>query len=124
MMKHYIKKLKNYEKNRGLYIFATFTPLLSNGYELKIDTQKASTQARQINTRIRTSDYLEYYFIDSQNKRHIISYMKGFYFQYYGLWLQGDEGRGFYWETTDYFDNGSSANKFIFKDEKWVKIKN
>ncbi|RDU61441.1 hypothetical protein CQA53_10135 [Helicobacter didelphidarum] len=112
------------KKNGGMYVFVDFTPLLSNGYELMIDMDKASTQPRQIDSRIRTNDYLEHYFIDSQGKRHIISYRKGFYFRYYGLWLDGDEGGGFHWHTTNYFDNGSSANTFILKDNKWQQVEN
>lgn len=117
------------EKNRSSYVFVKrendmwvrVRPLLSNGYGLIVDIEESDIQT--INTKINSFQKVKYYYIDSDNNKHIISYQKMFEYTYNGLWPAGDEGRGFRLETEKTESGYSRQNKFLLKDEKWQQIK-
>ena len=117
------------EKNRGSYVFVKrendmlvrVRPLLSNGYELIVDIEESDIQA--ISTKINSFQKVKYYYIDSDNNKHIISYQKMFEYTYSGLWVDGDEGRGFRLETEKTESGYSRQNKFLLKDGKWQRTK-
>ncbi|RDU61440.1 hypothetical protein CQA53_10125 [Helicobacter didelphidarum] len=126
----YYEFKKLYEEEGGLYIFdeklevETYDKdILSNGYNLIRKNDEHDIE--RINDRIISFKQFGYYFIDSQGEKHIVSYKKGFYYTEHGLWLHGDEGRGFHWDTERKMGGTNSRkNTFILKDNKWVKIEN
>ncbi|WP_181882431.1 hypothetical protein [Helicobacter didelphidarum] len=93
---------------------------LSNGYSIK---SKEATYIGKINSRIHEFHYYMMYFMDSSNKKHIISYYRVFRYKEHGLWLDGDEGRGFHWDTTQNIDHTSWDNVFYYDKETKIFIK-
>ncbi|RDU59348.1 hypothetical protein CQA53_11530 [Helicobacter didelphidarum] len=91
---------------------------LSNGYYVGVEN---IDDKEIIDSRITESWVRAWYFIDSSNKKHIISYYRVFVYTAYGLWLLGDEGRGFYLKNRKRFSFGNKDQKFVLKDGKVVK---
>ena len=89
--------------------------ILSNGYDVKYNTDET---IRQLDSRLTEYKRFEVYYIDSSGKEHIISYIKGFTYTHYGLWLKGDEGRGFYWETKETIDREATSKNKFYMEEK------
>lgn len=95
--------------------------ILPNGYKLVYNADTVSEHdIEKINDRIVSFKDFGYYFMDSQGKKHAISYEKGFYYGEYGLWLGGDEGGGF-WLKTRREIGGSVDNFFVLRDGEWLK---
>ncbi|RDU59583.1 hypothetical protein CQA53_11375 [Helicobacter didelphidarum] len=142
----YYKFKRLVEKESGLYIVdpelnnemrqPSFksSDKLSNGYY--VDAEDIQAKER-IDSRITASWIQAWYFIDSQGKKHIISYWRLFTYKEHGLWLDGDEGRGFHWDTERKCSLLDRSKKFVLKDgkvvekfisnakgDKWVKIEN
>ncbi|RDU59584.1 hypothetical protein CQA53_11380 [Helicobacter didelphidarum] len=93
---------------------------LSNGYRVK---SEEITDMTIINSRICEYRFSMLYFIDSSNKKHIISYYRVFRYKEHGLWLRGDEGRGFWWQNTQNIDHTSWNNVFYYNKENGSFIK-
>lgn len=60
----------------------------------------------------------KFYYIDSHNKECLISKLIAFEYISYGLWLQGDEGRGFWIETKEILDILPQENIYVYGERK------
>ncbi|RDU59981.1 hypothetical protein CQA53_11135 [Helicobacter didelphidarum] len=95
------------EKESGVYVIneqiydewryeLSNSTLLSNGYTLYTDFSEEYTK---IDSRILMEISHKKSYTDNLGKTHIISYDIAFNYLDYGIFLKGDEGRGFWWET-------------------------
>lgn len=93
--------------------------ILSNGYEIESKPSPYEKDIVKIKySRISQFDFIRYQYFDSNKTRHIVAKVKGFYYIAYGLWLSGDEGNGFYWETKREIGGYLDENTFYIKEER------
>ena len=93
--------------------------LLPNGYEWDMDSDEKRTE---IDSRIVKCIDFEIFYIDDLSKKHIIQHRVSFDYLDYGIFLGGDEGRGF-WIDTFRIIGGYKDQSFILKDGKWQRTK-
>ena len=83
---------------------------LSNGYRLQLRSGYGLYENEKI--------MRKFYYIDSHNKECLISKLIAFEYISYGLWLQGDEGRGFWIETKEILDILPQENIYVYGERK------
>ena len=100
--------------------YLTTDKLMPNGYKLLLDGE-VEILGKRLKKIMR-----KFYYIDSHNKECLISKLIAFEYISYGLWLQGDEGRGFrlkggdksvfLWNEDNVFYYDKETDAFIKKD--------
>lgn len=84
---------------------------LSNGFSLEAETLEMDTQYNRINIIGKT-----YFFIDDRGDKHIIYQTREYIQRYFRIYISGDEGSGWRFNTWDFHWFQISDNTFYIKD--------
>lgn len=84
--------------------------LMPNGYKLLMDS-KVEKRGKRLTKVMR-----KFYYIDSHGKECLISSLVAFEYISYGLWLRGDEGGGFWFDTKEELEIDPQKNIYIEND--------
>ncbi len=108
-----------YIVNKELYEDMITHNLQDNKYTRKMEEFSKTVYERyqSINSRIYKLDDRKYYYYDmTKNKSYVVSFERNFAYKNYGIFLTGDEGRGFEMKSSEILECFNRNNTFLVKE--------